>query len=529
MRRAAALVLSGGLVAVALLLTTTGTVTPLAGGSSAVPATEHPGSSRPAITPSSKLVGLVDRWQVVGADGDQADLVLAATARRSSVSAVCTLPGEPQSPSASDVDWEADGQHLLLLPGRTICLGDLPGWFDAVRSYQWLDARRVQLLDEAGRPVAVMTGGAEHRLPDRPGAAPDRVVPAAQLAGTWLPDPPAGQPLPAEEIEFGTDSTWVGGCGNGRMVLDRDGVWLGHLAADIRESTNQTCTPSSASTWLPRAHYARLTTDRLVLLDAHRTTLGTLHRRAAGTAGQPRCRASELRLADDPGFNLTAYTGEHPRGFLLTNVGSRPCVVQGVVGARLTDEHGQPAPLRFRIGGYEHRHYPTGPLLLRPGWAAALIVDRFRCDVSSRVLPGTFAVTLPTTGTVRGPATFTVCGPQEAPTPATPFLSAPSLPLSAPSPATAERRPRSASSSSKTARSSRAALAGAASAPPHERGDNSVPSSRKTDHRLPTSFVQDARCCRAATVNRSGVARGRGYLRWSGRGLLPRRPAGAGA
>ncbi len=360
-------------------------------------------AGRPGSRPST--TGLTGSWQVVGADGARSELVLGA-AGAAQMRAGCE--SDPGPPVVSDLTWGADDTHLLFVQGEGCVF--LPRWVETARSYRWAGPRRVLLQDDTGRQAAVLTADVDHVHAPVVSLSPS--LPAAATAGDWYPDPLPGRQLPAEEVQITADGTWNGLCGGGAFTRDEDGGWLA-LATNPTVGSGPDCAVGGAAVAVRDARRALVQGDRLVLLDEHQSLLAALHRASAGTAGQPRCRAADLQLRSEASVPFSSFTGERPSAFLIVNTGTRPCVVEGTDGARATDRGGRGLPLSFGIGGYQTRTYATVPLLLRPGWAAGLVVDRYRCDGASRVVAGTLAVDLSGSGTLRGPTTWTICGPPD--------------------------------------------------------------------------------------------------------------------
>jgi hypothetical protein len=117
---------------------------------------------------------------------------------------------------------------------------------------------------------------------------------------------------------------------------------------------------------------------------------------AATTQLQPRtCRIANLALALGP--EVSPATGTHPLSLRLVNRSRKPCVLFGYPSIEFRDRAGA-IPFRIRRGGDQLvTSRPPARVLVRPGRAAFVALNKYRCDRgdvrSARILrlglPGT--------------------------------------------------------------------------------------------------------------------------------------------
>jgi hypothetical protein len=112
---------------------------------------------------------------------------------------------------------------------------------------------------------------------------------------------------------------------------------------------------------------------------------------SAHEAGVSLCKATQLALTMGPA--VSAATGQNPFAVRLTNRGRDACVLNGYPVVSFSDRRGA-LPLDVRQGGGHGgdqqvtRRSPRR-VLIRPGHAAYVILNKYRCDLgTSRVATG---------------------------------------------------------------------------------------------------------------------------------------------
>lgn len=113
----------------------------------------------------------------------------------------------------------------------------------------------------------------------------------------------------------------------------------------------------------------------------------------AHEASQPVCRLSQLALS--VGQEVSAATGHNPFSIHLTNRGSQSCVLNGYPVITFADRRGSlPFVVQHR-GDQQVTSRSPKPVLIRPGRAAFVALQKYRCDLGTLRSASTMRLALP--------------------------------------------------------------------------------------------------------------------------------------
>lgn len=115
--------------------------------------------------------------------------------------------------------------------------------------------------------------------------------------------------------------------------------------------------------------------------------------------GAPRCKAEQLRFRGDVVWSEA--TGQHTTPMPLENVSSTTCALYGYPSIRLLNARGVELPYRYTHDGDQMLpRLDPHPVLVPPGGGAALVINKYRCDVRAQDVAKTMLIGLPGGGGV---------------------------------------------------------------------------------------------------------------------------------
>jgi hypothetical protein len=105
------------------------------------------------------------------------------------------------------------------------------------------------------------------------------------------------------------------------------------------------------------------------------------------------CRTAQMRLSY--GEAISPATGQNPRSFVLTNEGSKPCLLQGYPTVAVFDKQGRiPFPI-YHGGDMMVSSRPPKVVRVEPHHAVLFVLNKYRCDLGARRAGTTVRVGLP--------------------------------------------------------------------------------------------------------------------------------------
>ncbi len=105
-------------------------------------------------------------------------------------------------------------------------------------------------------------------------------------------------------------------------------------------------------------------------------------------------------------------TGQNPVLLTVTNVGSRPCVLDGYPTVTFFDAQGHVVPFTFQHGDQEVTSQPPQSVVIMPGHEGVMLVNKYRCDLPTVSDAAVMDVVPPgQTQTLRVSSPYPFCGP----------------------------------------------------------------------------------------------------------------------
>jgi hypothetical protein len=131
---------------------------------------------------------------------------------------------------------------------------------------------------------------------------------------------------------------------------------------------------------------------------------------AALGSGQPQCRSADLRLAAGP--TVSPMTGQNPVPLTMTNVGTAPCVLGGYPTVTFFDAKNNLVPFTVVHGDQEVTSQPPQSVVIMPGHAGYVLVNKYRCDLGDLSAATVIDVVPPgQSQTLRVSSSYPFCGP----------------------------------------------------------------------------------------------------------------------
>jgi Domain of unknown function (DUF4232) len=101
-----------------------------------------------------------------------------------------------------------------------------------------------------------------------------------------------------------------------------------------------------------------------------------------GTQEAALCEPSQMKLSY--GEAISPATGQNPRSFLLTNMGSKPCLLHGYPTVAVLDKHGRiPFPI-YHGGDMMVSARPPKVVRFASHHSVLFVLNKYRCDLGTR-------------------------------------------------------------------------------------------------------------------------------------------------
>jgi len=125
---------------------------------------------------------------------------------------------------------------------------------------------------------------------------------------------------------------------------------------------------------------------------------------------QPQCRSADLRLAAGP--TVSPMTGQNPVPLTMTNVGPAPCVLGGYPTVTFFDAQNNLVPFTVVHGDQEVTSQPPQSVVIMPGHAGYVLVNKYRCDLGDVSAATVIDVVPPgQSQTLHVSSSYPFCGP----------------------------------------------------------------------------------------------------------------------
>jgi len=130
---------------------------------------------------------------------------------------------------------------------------------------------------------------------------------------------------------------------------------------------------------------------------------------AALGSGEPQCRRADLRLA--VGSPVSPMTGQNPVPLTMTNIGTAPCLLDGYPTVTFFDAKNNVVPFTVVHGDQEVTSQPPAGVVIMPGHAGYVLVNKYRCDLGDVSMAAVLDVVPPgQSQTLRVSSNYPFCG-----------------------------------------------------------------------------------------------------------------------
>jgi hypothetical protein len=108
---------------------------------------------------------------------------------------------------------------------------------------------------------------------------------------------------------------------------------------------------------------------------------------------------------------VSPETGQYPVPLTITNVGGGACALDGYPIVTFRDSEGAIIPFTFRHGDQEVTAQPPQNVVIPPGHAAYMLVNKYRCDTKDVSTSSVLNVVLPELTHIYAlPSNYPFCG-----------------------------------------------------------------------------------------------------------------------